>query len=92
MVFERIEAVEYPVVEMFFPEFVPEVFLRIKFGRVWRQEQQSQIVRQAKPLSFVPVGAIEHHDHVVVRIAADDLVEEYLHAVRIDRKRPTAPP
>ena len=58
MVFERIDTVEYPVVEMFFLEFVPEVFLRIKFGRVWRQEQQSQIVWQEKTLAFVPSSTI----------------------------------
>jgi len=31
MIFEGIDAVEDTVVEMLFPQFIPEVFLRVQF-------------------------------------------------------------
>ena len=87
MVFEGIEALEDTVVEMFFAQFVPEMFLGIQFGRIWRQEQQAQIVGQAEATAFVPAGAIEHHDQIVARVAAGNLVEEDLHAVGVDMRQ-----
>ena len=84
MVFEGIEAIEDAIVEILFPKIVPEVFLRIQFGEVRREEQQAKIVREMEVLGFVPAGAIEDHDDIVVRVATGNLVEEDLHALGID--------
>lgn len=54
MVFEGIDAVEDAVVERLFSPLVPEVSLRVQFGRIRGQEQQAQMVGQAAVLALVP--------------------------------------
>lgn len=87
MVFQRVDAVEYTVVKILLAQLIPEMLLWVQFGRIRWQEQQAQIVGQTEILAFVPAGAIEHHNHVVVRLATGNLVNEDLHAVRVDLRQ-----
>ena len=73
---------------MLFSLIVPEMFLRVQFGRIRGQKQKTQRVGQPGGIALVSDGAIEHHDdHVVVRIAAGNLVGEDLHAIEIDMRQ-----
>jgi hypothetical protein len=45
-VFKSGEAVEGFVVEMFFTQFIPKVFLGIEFRAVGREEECAEVVRQ----------------------------------------------
>ena len=40
MIFERVNTVEYAIVERLFTQVIPEMFDRIEFRRVRRQEQE----------------------------------------------------
>ena len=87
MLFEDLDTVEDAVVEMFFSQLVPEIFLRAQSRQIRGQKQKAQMAGQTEVVALVPAGAIEHHDHVVVRIAAGNLVEKDLHAGEIDMRQ-----
>src|SRR5579859_780503 len=84
MILERVEAVEDAIVKSFLGQLVPDVLYRVEFGGVRRQTQQAHVGRGSKLATGVPVGAVEHHHDVLVRVALPHLVEEQLHADRID--------
>lgn len=57
---------------------ISDVFLRIGFRGVERQEQQTQDSGRFAILTFVLPCAVEHHGNVIVRIAAVNLDENEL--------------
>ena len=84
VVFERVKAVEDAIVESFLAKLVPDVLDRVEFGRVRWQAQQPHVGRGPKIATGVPTRTVEHHHDVLLRVALPDLVEEQLHAMRVD--------
>jgi hypothetical protein len=84
VIFERIDRVEYQVVEEFLTQLVPKVFYRVEFWRVGRQGQQPNIVRHLQGLACVPACTVQYHDNFLVRMTRGDFLQKDLHAVCID--------
>lgn len=51
------------------------------------QKQKAHIAGQTEAVTLVPAGAVENPDQIIIRVAAGDFVEEYLHAVGIDMRQ-----
>ncbi len=84
MIFECVDAVEDTVVESLFAQLVPHVLHRIELRCVRRQAQQADVRWRAQLAAGVPAGTIKHHDDALSRMALAHLVQEQLHAVRVD--------
>jgi hypothetical protein len=82
--FQRVQAVEYTVVEELLAQFIPHVLLRVEFRRIGRQKQGSHIFRQFDFLAFMPAFAVKHHDNILIRVAWGNFIQKHLHACAID--------
>ena len=77
---EFVERGERPVGDGFVGER-PEVFGRLEFRGVGRQEAELDAVGDAQPLADMPAGAVEEQDHRFVRAGADRIGEAIQNAL-----------
>lgn len=71
------------VLEDFFADFIPEIFLRIEFGRIRRKVQQRDVVGNRKVAAAVVGGAVEDQQDVLPRKLTREDLKEYLEAFGI---------
>lgn len=65
--------------ELLFPQFVPDMFLRVELGRVWRQAKQSHVLWHNQVLRHVRACAVHHHDYELAPVGSADLSKEFRH-------------
>jgi hypothetical protein len=87
MVFQRIDAVKYAVVERLFPEVVPEMLHGIEFRRVGRKGDKSHVAGNCQQPRGMPTGSVKNHDDPIQRMPGSHFVEEYLHPVAVDVRK-----
>src|SRR5260370_10419723 len=71
------------VLEDFFADFIPEIFLRIEFRRIGRKIQQRDVVGNSKVAAAVVGGAVEDQQDVLPRKLAPEELNEALEAFGI---------
>ena len=84
MVFQCIDAFEYPVVKGFLSEIVPDMLHGIEFRRIGREGQKSHIVRNREQARGVPARSVENHGDPILGMSGSYFVEKYLHHVAVD--------
>ena len=77
---DRIQVVEHPVGKFFLSQFVPDMLLGIQLGRVGRQHQQADVLRDDQIFGLVRTGPVQDHHDEIGRVCLADLGEELAHS------------
>src|SRR3974390_2186596 len=73
----RVHGFQRVVLEDFFADFIPEIFLRIEFRRIRRKIQQRDVVGNSKVATTVVGGAVEDQQDILPRkLTREDLKED----------------
>jgi len=75
--------IEYPIGKLLFPQFVPDMFLRVEFRRVGRQSHQVDVFWAPQFLGLVGTGPIHHHENEVIRVSRTDLFQKAAHPLGV---------
>ena len=85
--FDRIEISDEVVGEAVLAKRLPEVFGRVEFGAVWRQENQPHVGRHAQFACQVPARLVHDHHHKLLGMALGYLGQEQRHRLGVDPRQ-----
>src|ERR1017187_4059384 len=77
---DGVQMVKHPVGEFFLAQLIPDMFLRIQFGRVGRQGQQPNVLGNRQVFSLMRTGSIQHHQDEVAGMGLAHLRQKFAHA------------
>ena len=60
------------------------MFHRIKFRRIWRKTNKSNIIWNFKFIASVLTSAIKNHDNLIVRMPCCDFIKKCLHTISVN--------
>lgn len=81
---------KYFILEAHLPKLFPDLFNRIHFRRIRRNEKELNILGNLQSLGLVPSGAVTAEQNDIVLVFLRQFLEEYIHtvcvAIRHDKK------
>ena len=78
-----VDGFEGVVLEDFLADFIPEIFLRIEFWCIGRQEQQRDVVGNREAAASMVGGAVENQQDILPGKSSRQDIDEALKACRI---------
>ncbi len=90
MVFQGVQTVKDPVMEIFLSKLIPQVLNWVQLRRVWREGQKPHVARNRQFLIPVPPRSVHDHHQPVLWIARRHLIQKDLHAGSIDMRQDQA--
>ena len=65
------------------PYFLPNLFYRVHFRRIWRNEEHANIIWYIQFCRFMPCGTVATQKNPIIRINLGEGTEKHIHAPTI---------
>ena len=91
-IYNLIQGRKYLIPKTSEPYFLLDLFYGVHFRRIWRNEEQADIIRDIQFCRFMPCGTVATQKNPIIRINLGEGTEKHVHAptitVRHNQKMP----
>ena len=82
-IYNLIQGRKYLVSKTSEPYFLPNLFYRVHFRRIWRNEEHANIIWYIQFCRFMPCGTVATQKNPIIRINLGEGTEKHIHAPTI---------
>ncbi len=82
-IYNLIQGRKYLIPKTSEPYFLPNLFYGVHFRRIWRNEEQANIIRNIQFCGFMPCGTVTTQKNRIIRINLGEGTEKHIHALTI---------